>query len=88
MKALPVVILFVCFNLVFSQNDSQYVEKFFQNHNGAFVLFDMTNGKYFRYNEKRCAERFLPASTFKIPNSLIGLETGIIPDENFIIKWA
>lgn len=29
----------------------------------------------------------LPASTFKIPNTLIGLETGVIPDEHFTLKW-
>ncbi|MDZ7764604.1 MAG: class D beta-lactamase [Melioribacteraceae bacterium] len=40
-----------------------------------------------RYNEERCEQSFLPASTFKIPNSLIALEEKIIPDENFVIKW-
>lgn len=34
-----------------------------------------------------CAERLSPCSTFKIPNSLIGLETGVIADEGFVIKW-
>jgi beta-lactamase class D len=29
----------------------------------------------------------LPASTFKIPNSLIALETGAIPHDSFVIKW-
>lgn len=31
--------------------------------------------------------RFLPASTFKIVNSLIGIEIGRITDEKMIIKW-
>ena len=31
--------------------------------------------------------RFLPASTFKIVHSLIGLETGRITDENMVINW-
>ena len=69
------------------KNDSLVIEKIFDGHTGAFILFDMQNKEYLRYNRKRCAERFLPASTFKIPNSLIGLETGIVPDENFVIKW-
>jgi len=34
-----------------------------------------------------CAERLSPCSTFKIPNSLIGLETGVIADEGFVLKW-
>ncbi|MCX6169544.1 MAG: class D beta-lactamase [Ignavibacteriales bacterium] len=69
------------------KNDSLTVAKIFEGHSGAFVMLDMQKEKYFRFNAQRCSERFLPASTFKIPNSLIGLETGIITDENFIIKW-
>lgn len=54
---------------------------------GCFVLYDQNEDRYIRYNPNRCGERFSPASTFKIPNSLIGLETGVIPDENFVLKW-
>jgi beta-lactamase class D len=62
-------------------------EDYFQGGEGAFVLYDLQNDQYLRYNAERCAERFLPASTFKIMNSLIGLESGVIPDENFVIPW-
>ena len=68
-------------------NDSIIVAAIFKGHVGAFVMYDKQKQKYFRFNQARCAERFLPASTFKIPNSLIGLESGIITDENFVIKW-
>ena len=63
------------------------LEKYFQGFKGAFVLYDLNSKQYIRYNPERCAERFIPASTFKIMNSLIGLETGVIPDENYVIKW-
>jgi beta-lactamase class D len=63
------------------------LEKYFQGFKGAFVLYDLNRNQYIRYNPERCAERFLPASTFKIMNSLISLETGVIPDENYVIKW-
>jgi beta-lactamase class D len=63
------------------------LEKYFQGANGAFVLFDQSNNEFIRYNPERCAKRFIPASTFKIMNSLIGLETGVIPDENYVIQW-
>jgi len=68
-------------------SDSLTISKFFHGHDGAFVLFDMNKHEYFRYNPKRCAERFLPASTYKVPNALIGLETGVIPDSNYVLKW-
>ncbi len=70
-----------------SNTDSVIVDRAFKGHAGAFILFDKEKKKYFRYNESRCSERFLPASTFKIPNSLIALETGVVADENFVIKW-
>jgi len=63
------------------------LEKYFQGFKGAFVLYDLNSNQYIRYDPERCAERFIPASTFKIMNSLIGLEAGVIPDENYVIKW-
>ena len=54
---------------------------------GAFVLYDLKRDRYVRYDEARCRERFSPFSTFKIPNSLIGLDTGVIADAEFRIKW-
>ncbi|HEX8285381.1 MAG TPA: penicillin-binding transpeptidase domain-containing protein [Pyrinomonadaceae bacterium] len=60
---------------------------FKQFPNGAFVLYDLKRDRYLRYNAARCRERFSPFSTFKIPNSLIGLDTGVIPDAEFVIKW-
>lgn len=54
---------------------------------GSIVVYDLNLDKYFYYDSARCNKQFTPASTFKIPNSIIGLETGVIADENFVIKW-
>ncbi|WP_437487934.1 penicillin-binding transpeptidase domain-containing protein [Sorangium sp. So ce1014] len=54
---------------------------------GAFVLFDAARGVTRVVNPDRAAARYVPASTFKIPNTLIGLETGVIPDERFSLRW-
>lgn len=61
--------------------------KYFEGYSGAFVLYDVNNKYYIRHNEEQCKKRFSPCSTFKIPNSLIALETGIATDENFTLKW-
>jgi len=66
---------------------AQDLSSFFKGVNGAFVLYDMNRNHYVRYNVERCRERFSPKSTFKIPNSLIGLETGVIKDADFVIQW-
>ncbi len=60
---------------------------YFKTTTGAFVLYDAKHKRYLRYNDSRCRERFSPKSTFKIANSLIGLETGIIRDAEFVIPW-
>lgn len=55
---------------------------------GAFVLYDLKQKKYIRYNPTRARQRFLPLSTFKIANSLIALETRIVRDETEVLKWS
>ncbi|MBK6566809.1 MAG: class D beta-lactamase [Saprospiraceae bacterium] len=54
---------------------------------GSFALYDPQTEKYIFYNQDQYKQTFSPASTFKICNSLIGLETGVIQDENYIIPW-
>jgi beta-lactamase class D len=54
---------------------------------GAFILYDLNEDTYVRYNAGRCAQRFIPASTFKPLNALIALEVGSVADENEIIPW-
>ncbi len=55
---------------------------------GTFGLYDNGTGQFVIYNLSRFKDSaFLPASTFKIVNSLIGIETGRIVNEKMIIKW-
>ncbi|MCA9688827.1 MAG: hypothetical protein KC636_04410 [Myxococcales bacterium] len=54
---------------------------------GAFVLLDATTGERVEVAPERAGIGEPPASTFKIPNTLIGLTTGVIPDADFALKW-
>lgn len=55
---------------------------------GCFELLDCETGKYvFRYNPEQCAKRLPPQSTFKIFNSLAGLDCGVLKDANHKMKW-
>ena len=55
---------------------------------GCFALYDNGTGQFTVYNLSRYKDSaYLPASTFKIVNSLIGIETGRIVNEKMIIKW-
>jgi beta-lactamase class D len=44
------------------------------------VIYDLKNKEYFYYNDSLAHVPFSPASTFKIPNTLIGLESNILKD--------
>lgn len=63
----------------------KYYDQF--NVEGSFVLYDSQADKFIFYNQDQFEQTFSPASTFKICNSLIGLETGVIKDDNFVIPW-
>jgi beta-lactamase class D len=54
---------------------------------GAFVSLDLGSGEHFRVNPAGCATRYAPYSTFKIPSSLIGLETGVVTDPDERWRW-
>jgi beta-lactamase class D len=55
---------------------------------GTIVVLDLRRDQSFIYNRQRAETGFLPASTYKILNSLIGLETGVVRDaDNQIFKW-
>ena len=55
---------------------------------GCFALFNNGQNNFTIYNLARYRDSsYTPASTFKIVNSLIGIQTGVIRDENMVIKW-
>ena len=56
--------------------------------NGCFAMFNNGTGEFTIYNLKRYRDStYLPASTFKIINSLIGLQTGILSSDSMVIPW-
>ncbi len=86
---LSLIFLFAsCSNNNVTINNS--FKKYFDANNvtGSFALFDNGEGSFVIYNLSRYKDSaYLPASTFKIVNALIGLQTGIISNEKMIIKW-
>jgi len=66
------------------------LKKYFDDNkvNGCFAMMDNGTGRFTIYNLPRYRDSsFLPASTFKIVNSLIGLQTGKITNDSMVIKW-
>jgi len=54
---------------------------------GSFLLYRSEEDDFIRYCEDRCEKRYIPASTFKLLNAQIALETGVVEDENEIVEW-
>ena len=55
---------------------------------GTFVLYDVSGDNLVGYNQERAKTRFIPASTFKIFNTLIGLSVGSVKDVDEILPWG
>ncbi|WP_105617255.1 class D beta-lactamase [Vallitalea okinawensis] len=68
---------------VIEQDLSQY----FQGYEGCFILYDSSGHEYVVYNEEKSQKQIPPCSTFKIYHSLIGLETGVLEDQNTVFQW-
>ncbi|MEL6625457.1 MAG: class D beta-lactamase [Bacteroidota bacterium] len=57
------------------------------NVTGSIIVQDYQDGIVHVYNPDRIDRAFSPASTFKIPHSLIALQTGAVKDTAEIIPW-
>lgn len=54
---------------------------------GTFVLYELGSTQLVGTNQARAQQRFVPASTFKIPNSLIGLSTGAVSSVDEVFHY-
>lgn len=59
-----------------------------QKVTGTFVLYDLPTNTRHVFNASRAAQRFIPASTFKIPNTVIGLEVGAVKSVDEILPYG
>ena len=55
--------------------------------NGSIMIYDLNQDLFYQHNRDRNDTAFLPASTYKIPNSLIALETGVIKNDVDVLTW-
>ena len=54
---------------------------------GTLVITSLKSGNTFVHNDERAKQRFSPASTFKIMNTLIAVEEGAVASANDLFKW-
>lgn len=54
---------------------------------GTMVVVDERNGLHFVHDPVRARQRFVPASTFKVPHALFALDAGLVRDEFQVFRW-
>jgi beta-lactamase class D len=54
---------------------------------GTIALYDSQDSTLSCSDLKKCQEAVIPASTFKIPHSMIALETGVVEGPDTILPW-
>ncbi len=69
--------------------DSPAVGDIFRRANvaGTFVMHDPAADTCIGHDKVRAEKRFVPASTFKIPNSLIGLSVGVVTNADQVLPY-
>jgi beta-lactamase class D len=96
MKKVTCAVLLICLGVPYYGNshkskwkENQNWDNYFQEEKvqGCFLLYDPQRNEYMSYNRRRVDTGFLPASTYKIFNSLVALEAGAVRDESEVLKW-
>ncbi len=86
MKKTLIIILTVLATNTFGQTNFQ---KYFDSLGltGSTTIYDYKNKRWIFTDNQDAETATLPASTFKIPNSLLALEFKAVQDENEILEW-
>lgn len=73
----------------FSFTRDERLDAAFEAHaiTGVMVVYDAQANTWLTNDLKRAHTGYLPASTFKIPNSLISLEVGAVADVDEVLPW-
>ncbi|MFK7813659.1 MAG: class D beta-lactamase [Maribacter sp.] len=54
---------------------------------GAILIYDLQKDIYYSNDFEWSSTGKLPASTYKIPNSIIALETGVVENDSTLFNW-
>ena len=90
MKKVNVVLLLLIFSHPsIAQKPLPQFEHYFKEagFKGSFSLYDLNKKEYATTDKADFTKATSPASTFKVPNTFIALETKAVRDEKEIFKW-
>lgn len=70
---------------IFSSKFQKMIDSF--EVSGSILIYDTEEDIYYSNDYDWAKSEHLPASTFKIPNTIIALETGVIENDSTLLKW-
>lgn len=92
MKYLAFILLTIISHTIYpiGSDNNQGIGKIFIDFGfeGTFVLFDINKNSYTIHNIERAEKRYIPASTFKIPNTLIGLQVKAVENVDEVLPFG
>ena len=88
-KHLYFISLFAISSASFRNAEDLAISKLFTQKgvDGTVVISSLKSGQTFIHNDARANQRFSPASTFKVMNTLIALEEKAIVGKDDVFKW-
>jgi len=69
--------------------NQDFIAKLFADHRstGTLIIKSQRSGRIWIHDELRSKRRYIPASTFKIANTLIALDAGVATSADQLFKW-
>jgi beta-lactamase class D len=89
MRLITLVSLFLLTTAIHAKGEDSKLAAVFDGkaNNTTIVIKSLHENETFVYNEERAAKRFSPASTFKIPNTLIAISEGVVKGGTHVFEW-
>lgn len=61
---------------------------YFENMDGCFLLYNLKTNTFDKViGEERCRKQLPACSTFKVPLAVMAFDSGVLKDENVVLKW-
>lgn len=90
-RLLPLLLLPVCLLAQAAEwkGSAQLAELFKREGvRGTFIVHDVAADSYTVHDRERAERRYIPASTYKIPNSLIGLASSVVANVDQVLPYG
>jgi len=81
-------LLICCAGILKESQAAQEDDNYFAGRNGCFLLYNIKTKAFVKIiGEENCRKQFPACSTFKVPLAVMAFDSGVLKNENQILKW-